>query len=86
MTERKYTIKNRVGLHARPSSLFVREAGTFESEITITHGDEAVDGKSILGILALGAGCGEEITLSADGPDEAEAIDTLIAVLDSFED
>jgi phosphocarrier protein HPr len=86
LTERRYTIKNKVGLHARPSSLFVRKAGTFESEITISSGDASADGKSILSLLALGAGCGAEIVLRAEGPDEEKAISSLIAVLDSFED
>lgn len=86
MTKVEYTIKNKVGLHARPASLFVKEANRFESDITIEANGTEVDGKSILSVMTLGAGKGTCVIIGADGKDEKEAIDTLLQTLDAFED
>ena len=74
----KLTIKlnNEEGLHARPA-IFVQVASKYTSELTIeAHGVE-VNGKSIIGIMSLGAFHGEEITLTANGQDEKEMIEEL---------
>ena len=70
-----------VGLHARPAALFVQKAGTFSSKIRLTCGDRSVDGKSILGVLQLGASAGSHVTIHAEGDDAhlaAEALATFI--------
>ena len=84
----KQTIKviNPTGLHARPGSNFVDEAKKYSSKITIRRLDEnedPVNAKSIAFVLSLGVGKGIEIELAADGPDEKEAVDTLIALIES---
>ena len=73
---KKVTVKveSQSGLHARPASLLVAKAQEFESEIMIEKEDVAINAKSIIGILGLGVGSGDEITLSCEGADEQEAI------------
>jgi phosphotransferase system HPr (HPr) family protein len=70
-------LKNKEGLHARPAAVFVQEANKFDSEIEIEFQGMKVNGKSIIGIMSLGAFYGEDITITARGRDEEEAIRTL---------
>ncbi len=72
---------NKVGLHARPASLFVQTAKKFKSNIRVRKNGNEVDAKSILGVLSLGAECGHIITIIAEGPDAEEAIDTLVTLI-----
>ena len=74
IASKKLTVKNKQGLHARPASLFVQVANRFESNITVIRDDERVNGKSIMGILMLGAEQGSQITLEADGKDADAAL------------
>ena len=86
MVEKKVLLKNEEGLHGRAAASFVREANKFESGIKIQSGDVAVNGKSIIGIMSLGAFSGEELIIKADGEDEEEALDALIEhVKNNFE-
>ena len=71
---KKVTIQNDQGLHARPSTLVVETASQFAAEVTIIKDDIVVDGKSILGVMGLGAAYGECIEVSTTGPDAAEAL------------
>lgn len=77
MKEIKYTIKDELGIHARPAGLFVKEAAAFPCTVSIEKDGKAVDGKRILGVMGLGVKCGQEITLRCDGEQEEEAIDRL---------
>ncbi len=74
MTEKKFTVKNRLGLHARPAALFVNTTHKFKSSIKVRKGDQEVDGKSIMGLMMLAAEEGSILSITADGPDEAEAL------------
>lgn len=65
---------NEEGLHARPAAIFVRIASKFSSDVWLEAHSTKVDGKSIIGIMSLGAFHGEEITISAKGIDAKEAI------------
>jgi phosphocarrier protein len=76
------TIVNGLGLHARAAAKFVKLAGTFASQVRVTRGQRTVDGKSILGLLLLAAARGSAIDISADGPDEAQALDALCALVE----
>ena len=67
-------ILNTLGLHARAAAKFVHTAGAFRSHIRVARGDREVDGKSIMGLLLLAAGRGCAIRITADGPDEREAL------------
>lgn len=80
MPEIQFTITNKVGLHARPASLFVQEASKFESEITVINGEETADAKSILDILVLGANQGCVVTVQAEGPDAEAALAAIQAL------
>jgi phosphotransferase system HPr (HPr) family protein len=86
LVSKEFTIKNKVGLHARPASLFVKKAKEYSSNISISAKGEEVDGKSMLSVLTLGAAKGTLIVIKADGDDEEEAVDALINTLNSFED
>jgi len=69
------------GMHARPATVFVKEAGKFQSEITLTCDGTSVNGKSIMGLLMLALGPGSLVTVSAAGPDEEKALESLREVL-----
>ena len=83
MVSRNVTIKNSVGLHARPATFFIQKANSFKSSIWVEKEDCRVNAKSLLGVLSLGVVEGTEITLIADGSDEAGAVDALVALIDS---
>ena len=83
MVSRNVTIKNSVGLHARPATFFIQKANSFKSSIWVEKEDCRVNAKSLLGVLSLGIVERTEITLIADGSDEAGAVDALVALIDS---
>lgn len=83
MIRRELRIRNRLGLHARAAARFVHAASRFRSKITAGRDGRSMDGKSILGILLLAASQGSLIELSADGPDEREAVEALAALVES---
>ena len=72
--EKEIVIKNSQGLHARPAALFVQIAARFDSQITVKKDGELVNGKSIMGILMLGAQQNCTVILTADGEDAPKAI------------
>jgi phosphocarrier protein HPr len=80
MTE-TVTIVNQLGLHARAAARFVQLAGRFRSKVRVTRDGRQVDGKSIMGILLLAAAKGAVVTISADGIDEADALQSLAALV-----
>jgi phosphocarrier protein len=82
MLEKEIVISNRLGLHARAAAKFVQAAGRFRAKISLSRDGQNVDGKSILGILMLAAGQGTQLTLRADGPDEADALAALTGLVD----
>ena len=77
MITKKIIVQNRAGLHARPSSLIVQTANKFQSNIMFEKEHVTVNAKSIMGVMTMAAGYQTELTVSADGPDEAEAIAAL---------
>jgi phosphocarrier protein len=83
MISRSVTIRNSVGLHARPATFFVQKANSFKSSIWVEKEDCRVNAKSLLGVLSLGIAKGTEIKLIADGVDESIAIDGLAELIDS---
>jgi phosphocarrier protein len=77
MEMQTFTIKNRLGLHARAAALLVKTANKFASEVTIEKDGLEVNGKSIMGILMLAASKGTKITLKVEGRDSVQALQTL---------
>lgn len=82
MIERTTTICNELGLHARPAAQLVRLAATFQSSIFLVRDGSEVNAKSILGVMMLAAEHGAEVTVRAEGPDEATAAEALVALID----
>jgi phosphocarrier protein len=80
---REMQIRNRLGLHARAAARFVHTASRFRSRVSASRDGRTMDGKSILGILLLAASFGSVIEVAAEGPDEAEAIEALAALVQS---
>lgn len=68
---------NKLGLHARPASLFVRTANRFQSDVFVEKDGEVINGKSIMGLLMLAAGPGSRLTLRAEGADAPSAVSEL---------
>ena len=66
---KQLVLKNRLGLHARPAAMFVKIATRFESEIFVEKDGEEVNGKSIMGLMMLAAGCGSKLKVSIQGSD-----------------
>ncbi len=85
LIKRELVIKNGQGLHARPAALFVQVANKFDSRITVRHEGEEVNGKSIMGILILGAEKGSLIMIEADGSDAEQALAELEKIISSEE-
>ena len=83
MMQSEVVVKNNPGIHAYPAGLFVKRASQFRSEILVTKGDMSVNGKSIMGVLMLAAETGSRLLIRAEGPDEKEAVETLVALVDS---
>jgi phosphocarrier protein len=76
--ERKVRIVNELGLHARPAAAFVKVAGRFTAEVTVSRDDMVVNGKSIMGVMTLAAEPGSELTIRAEGDDAQAAVDALV--------
>ena len=70
-------IVNERGLHARASAKFVKLASSFDAEIRVAKDDNAVDARSIMGLMMLAAGIGSTITITAEGPEAAQAVEAL---------
>jgi phosphocarrier protein HPr len=80
--EAAFTVRSELGLHARPAGQFVALAGRFTCDIQVGRGDEWVDGRSILSLLSLAAGCGTVLQIRAEGADAAEAVAALGELLE----
>jgi phosphocarrier protein len=80
---RTFRIKNKLGLHARAAAQLVSLVSGFKSEVTILKDGESVNGKSIMGLMMLGASQGTDIEVEAEGEDEAEALAAIEALVDA---
>lgn len=77
LIRKKLTVKNKQGLHARPAALFVQTANKFDSRVTVIRDEEEVNGKSIMGILMLGAEKDSQIIIEIEGEDAHLAMSEL---------
>ena len=85
MFKQDVTLQNETGLHARPASLFVKEASRFSSNVTVIKDGKEYNAKSIMGLLSRGAGKGTTITIQAQGDDAKEAVEALVKLVkDNF--
>lgn len=83
MVEKEVTIKNRAGVHARPAALLVQTANKFASKIMLEKESETINGKSIMGVISLGATYKTCLKIIAEGEDENEAIEALAKLFDN---
>jgi len=83
MYTQEITVKNEVGLHARPATYFIQKANEFKSGIWVEKEERRVNAKSLLGVLSLGIVQGTTITLIADGVDQEEAVKALVDLIEN---
>ncbi len=76
-------VQNQVGLHARPATFFIQKANEYKSSLWVEREDRRVNAKSLLGVLSLGIVGGTTIRIIADGADEEEAVEALVALVQS---
>ena len=77
MTQRDIVVGLQDGMEARPVALFVQLAGQFQSQVTVVYKGRKVNAKSIMGMMSLGIGRGEKLTVMTDGPDEEDAVEKI---------
>ena len=83
MLQQTTNIVNKLGLHARAAAKFVTQASLFDSEINVKRNGQNVNGKSIMGVMMLAAAKGSEIELIIDGPDEQQAMKSLLELIEN---
>ena len=83
MYVKEVTVKNQVGLYARPATYFIQKANTFKSTLWVEKEERRVNAKSLLGVLSLGITKGNSVTLIAEGPDEETAVTELADLISS---
>ncbi|ODU57220.1 MAG: phosphocarrier protein HPr [Clostridium sp. SCN 57-10] len=81
MYSKEITVTNQVGLYARPATFFIQKANEFRSTMMVEKDDRKVNAKSLLGVLSLGITKGSSIMISAEGPDEEEAVNALCTLI-----
>ncbi len=75
------TISNKLGLHARASAKLTKLAGSFACDVWMARNGRRINAKSIMGVMMLAAGLGSEVEIEIDGPDEQQAMDALVALI-----
>jgi len=83
MISRSFTIRNKLGLHARPSAQITQTASRFQSEVYLAKEGRRVNAKSIMGVMMLAAGCGSVVTVETAGADEEQALAAVGELIDS---
>jgi phosphocarrier protein HPr len=84
MQQREVEIVNKLGLHARASAKLTQLAGKYQSEVSLSRNGRKINAKSIMGVMMLAAGKGAKVTLEIDGPDEADAMDAIVALINGY--
>ena len=83
MFSKEVTVTNQTGLYARPATFFIQISNEFRSTMMVEKAERKVNAKSLLGVLSLGITKGSTITISAEGPDETEAVNALCELIES---
>ena len=83
MFMKEVAVQNPIGLHARPATFFIQKANEFKASIWVEKDERKVNAKSLIGVLSLGITKGTEITVMGDGPDEEDAVGTLVELIES---
>ena len=82
MIKKSVTISNKLGLHARASAKLTKLAGSFPCEVWLSRGDRRINAKSIMGVMMLAAGLGSAVELETNGPQEDEAMNAIVQLMD----
>ncbi|BEP39849.1 HPr family phosphocarrier protein [Variovorax sp. 375MFSha3.1] len=82
MIKKSVTISNKLGLHARASAKLTKLAGSFPCEVWLSRGDRRINAKSIMGVMMLAAGLGSTVELETNGPQEDEAMNAIVQLMD----
>ena len=83
MFSKEVLVSNQVGLHARPATFFIQRANEYKASIWVEKEERKVNAKSLLGVLSLGITRGVNIIISAEGPDEEQAVNSLVELITS---
>ena len=84
MQQREVEIINKLGLHARASAKLTQLAAKYQSDVQMSRNGRKVNAKSIMGVMMLAAGKGAKVTIEVDGPDEAAAMDAIVALIGDY--
>ena len=84
MQQREVEIVNKLGLHARASAKLTQLAARYQCDVAMARSNRKVNAKSIMGVMMLAAGKGAKVTLETDGPDEAEAMEAIVGLIDDL--
>ncbi|MBQ3265743.1 MAG: HPr family phosphocarrier protein [Ruminococcus sp.] len=83
MYVKEVLVQNKAGLHARPATFFIQKANEYKSSIWVEKDERKVNAKSLLGVLSLGIIGGTSVKIFADGPDETEAVEGLVELINT---
>lgn len=83
MYVKEVLVQNKAGLHARPATFFIQKANEYKSSIWVEKDERKVNAKSLLGVLSLGIIGGTSVKIFADGPDEADAVEGLVDLINT---
>jgi phosphocarrier protein len=84
MQQRDIEIINVLGLHARASAKLTQLAARYQCDVAMSRNNRKVNAKSIMGVMMLAAGKGTKVTVETDGPDEAEAMEAIVALINDY--
>jgi phosphocarrier protein HPr len=84
MLQKEVEIINKLGLHARASAKLTQLASSFKSEVMLSRNNRRVNAKSIMGVMMLAAAKGTTISIETDGPDETEAMQAILALINDY--
>ena len=84
MPQREVEIINKLGLHARASAKLTQLAARYQSDVTMARNNRKVNAKSIMGVMMLAAGKGAKVTFETSGPDENEALEAIVALVNDY--
>lgn len=83
MVNKDIKVINKIGFHVRPVSLLIQEAKKFDSNIIISKKEKSTDLKSLIGLMQMQVKMGDVVTVSAEGPDEVQALDAISLLIES---
>jgi len=84
MPQREVEIINKLGLHARASAKLTQLAAKFQCDVAMSRNNRKVNAKSIMGVMMLAAGKGSKVTIETTGPDEAEAMEAIVGLVNDY--